>query len=1165
MKRKLHSVILTALCLLCCVPAIADVTLTSSPVPAANLPQGSSNNILYIVKADATVSTVTMSRIQFTLSGTMDNDDLTANSINVYFNPTAPTLAGAGLIEINASGTFAAPHAYDLSFNLSGTQTIAAGNSGYFIITATVSNTATNGNTIKVDGAANPVTFTYTTAPTVINNQTNVAGFQTIQAAAITLTTISSPAATVTQGSTNNIIYITKADVTVQPVTMNRIQFTISGTMDNDDLTANSINVYFNPTAPTLAGAGLIEVNASGTFAAPHAYDLSFNLSGTQTIAAGNSGYFIITATVSNTATNGNTIKVDGAANPVTFSYTTAPTITNSQTNVAGVQTIQAPAITLTTISSPAATVTQGSTNNIVYIIKADVTAQPVTMNRIQFTLTGTMDNDDLTANSINVVYNPTAPTLAGSSLMEVGASGTFAAPHSYDLFFNQSGAQTIAAGASGYFIITVNVSSTATNGNTIKVDGAANPVTFSYTTAPTVTNNQTNVAGVQTIQAPAITLTTISSPAATVIQGSTNNIVYIIKADVTAQPVTMNRIQFTLSGTMDNDDLTANSINVSYNPTAPTLAGSSLMEVGASGTFAAPHAYDLFFNQSGAQTIAAGASGYFIITVNVSSTATNGNTIKVDGAANPVTFSYTTAPTVTNNQTNVAGVQTIQAPAITFTTGVVPATNIAQGSTNNIVYIIKADVTAQPVTMNRIQFTLSGTMDNDDLTANSINVSYNPTAPTLAGSSLMEVGASGTFAAPHAYDLFFNQSGAQTIAAGASGYFIITVNVSSTATSGNTLKIDGAANPVTFSYTTAPTITNNQTDIAGLQTIRAVGITLSTPTLAPAPIFQGSNNNIIYVVKADVTTLPVTISRIQFTITGTMDNDDLTNNGINVYFNPSSASLSGATLMVVGSSGAFAAPHAYDLFFNSSGGQTIAAGASGYFIITVNVDPSATVSNTVKVNGASNPVTFTYATGPTITDNQADAAGVRTIQIVLPLTLIDFNGHRTDSKTISLGWTTAGEFNTKEFDVERSDDGRNFNGIAVLNAANYSTQLRLYNYTDNGRAGSDDYYRLKMVDNDGSFTYSKIIKIAPLPGLNEILAFPNPFNKNLQLQVQMQQSKTVEFILSDASGKRMATKFCALTKGNNAVNWELPELAAGNYFISCSDGLFKTVAVTKL
>ena len=260
----------------------------------------------------------------------------------------------------------------------------------------------------------------------------------------------------------------------------------------------------------------------------------------------------------------------------------------------------------------------------------------------------------------------------------------------------------------------------------------------------------------------------------------------------------------------------------------------------------------------------------------------------------------------------------------VTLTTSAIAAANISQGTNDNIVYAVRMDVTSLPVVVNNIQFTLTGTHDNNDLTL--FKLYFNPTAPTVSGATF-EANGSALFAAPHTYNTNFNISGFQNMAAGSSGYFIITVNTDAAATSGNTIKLNGLANPVIFGFTTAPTITNNQTDIAGTQTILAAGVTLTTSAIAAANISQGTNDNIVYAVRMDVTSLPVVVNNIQFTLTGTHDNNDM--NLFRVYFNPTAPTVSGATQQATGSA-LFAAPHTYNTSFNISGFQNIAAGSSG-------------------------------------------------------------------------------------------------------------------------------------------------------------------------------------------------------------------------------------------
>ena len=79
--------------------------------------------------------------------------------------------------------TFTSGHAYNIPFSNS----MTAGSTGYYIIAVNVAAAATDNHTIKIDGATDPVVFGFTTAPNIIDNQTDAAGAQTIQAADVTL------------------------------------------------------------------------------------------------------------------------------------------------------------------------------------------------------------------------------------------------------------------------------------------------------------------------------------------------------------------------------------------------------------------------------------------------------------------------------------------------------------------------------------------------------------------------------------------------------------------------------------------------------------------------------------------------------------------------------------------------------------------------------------------------------------------------------------------------------------------------------------------------------------------------------------------------------------------------------------------------------------------
>jgi Secretion system C-terminal sorting domain len=114
----------------------------------------------------------------------------------------------------------------------------------------------------------------------------------------------------------------------------------------------------------------------------------------------------------------------------------------------------------------------------------------------------------------------------------------------------------------------------------------------------------------------------------------------------------------------------------------------------------------------------------------------------------------------------------------------------------------------------------------------------------------------------------------------------------------------------------------------------------------------------------------------------------------------------------------------------------------------------------------------------------------VKTSTFVLPLRLINFSAIRTNNIN-NLQWKTADEINTKEFIVERSDDGVSF--IQIASVAALATGSNTYQYSDNYIKEGKVYYRLRMVDNDGKFTYSNILVLKGGNFANAVLLYPNP------------------------------------------------------------------------
>ena len=131
-----------------------------------------------------------------------------------------------------------------------------------------------------------------------------------------------------------------------------------------------------------------------------------------------------------------------------------------------------------------------------------------------------------------------------------------------------------------------------------------------------------------------------------------------------------------------------------------------------------------------------------------------------------------------------------------------------------------------------------------------------------------------------------------------------------------------------------------------------------------------------------------------------------------------------------------------------------------------------------------------------------------------LPLTLLSFTGTVNNNEDI-LKWQTADEINTKNFVVEKSTDGINYSAVGNVVAANITGEHTYY-FTDNVTNANNQFYRLKMVDIDGHFTYSGIVRLANTPS-TQLVVFPSPASSSITLS-GLQSKGTVE--IADAQGK---------------------------------------------
>jgi hypothetical protein len=174
------------------------------------------------------------------------------------------------------------------------------------------------------------------------------------------------------------------------------------------------------------------------------------------------------------------------------------------------------------------------------------------------------------------------------------------------------------------------------------------------------------------------------------------------------------------------------------------------------------------------------------------------------------------------------------------------------------------------------------------------------------------------------------------------------------------------------------------------------------------------------------------------------------------------------------------------------------------------------------------------------------------TTDCILPLTLLDFTA-TLSGKDFLLKWTTTKEVNTSYFDIQSSKTAETFSKIGSVKAATNSTQKINYQFVDanpTALASGKIYYRLKMVDRDGKFNYSKIAFVGLAQGENLFSIFPNAVKDNLFLLYYAQNTSRAEVRVIDQSGRQVYRQQLNSVQAGNQVNINVSRLHAGSYYV---------------
>jgi Glycosyl hydrolase catalytic core/Secretion system C-terminal sorting domain len=214
------------------------------------------------------------------------------------------------------------------------------------------------------------------------------------------------------------------------------------------------------------------------------------------------------------------------------------------------------------------------------------------------------------------------------------------------------------------------------------------------------------------------------------------------------------------------------------------------------------------------------------------------------------------------------------------------------------------------------------------------------------------------------------------------------------------------------------------------------------------------------------------------------------------------------------------------------------------------NVPSSQTVTFRITPFDASGTGSFLIGSGTADTEADLSIMGSFTDNIVTPVTLSDFQSKKVKDKVL-LTWATQSEVNFSHFVLERSTDGKSFYNLSKINASKLSSGST-YNYTDTPDATATNYYRLKMVDVDGSFVYSKIISENYDALDAPFLVYPSITTGNKIETTFKKVSDAAQIKVFNMMGQLMGSY--NLEAGTSAKTIEIAHFTEGSYFLMLQD-----------
>jgi hypothetical protein len=176
-------------------------------------------------------------------------------------------------------------------------------------------------------------------------------------------------------------------------------------------------------------------------------------------------------------------------------------------------------------------------------------------------------------------------------------------------------------------------------------------------------------------------------------------------------------------------------------------------------------------------------------------------------------------------------------------------------------------------------------------------------------------------------------------------------------------------------------------------------------------------------------------------------------------------------------------------------------------------------------------------------------------VNLTLPLTLLSFSGNYQNN-TSHFDWSTTNEINTDFFELEKSVDGSGFTAVGRIPFVDHNKATETFEYMLAEALLKPTYFRLKIIDKNGSAQYSKTIMLKPdADKTNTVSVSPNPFTDQVTIYYTSSARSEITGVITNTAGNTVNKFQMAIAKGVNVLAVpQLSRLPAGLYFLSIQD-----------